>query len=213
MDFAVYIGEEKILIYKKGDGIILNEPALLAYKNNTLIAVGKSAQVLSGDSGISVFPVVSNGTIRNINDSAVFIRNMAEKVGGITNCIFCISSSLSANELDDMKTAIYSAGIVDAVFIPKVIANAFGCGYNIGQKEDVLSIVTDGNFADMAVIHNHEIVAGGTLEDLSLLDEAKKRLIRKNPAIRQLSGDRISVINGAGRLLSGDNLRKIVKMN
>ena len=212
MDFAVYIGEEKTVIYKKNDGIVLNEPSLLAYRNAKLIAAGRSAASFEGESGVSVSPVVIHGVIQNVGDASVFFRHISEKVGGMGSCVFCISSSLTAGELNDFKTAIYSAGVGDAVFIPKVIAAAFENGYKFTNGE-VLSVVIDGDFADMAVIKGFQIVDGGTLDDLSKLEESKKRLIRKHQEITQLTGDRMTVINGAGKLLSTDFIKKIVKEN
>ena len=213
MDFAVYIGEEKILIYKKDSGIVLNEPALFAYKNNKLIAVGKSALQFEGDADATISPVVRHGILQNVGDTSAFIQHMVEKVGKISRCIVCISSSISANELYDYKSSIYSAGIVDAVFIPKVIASAVDCGQSLASGENVLSMVKDGNFVDMAIINGCEIVSGGTLDDLGKLEEAKKRLISGCPKIKQTVGDHINVINGAGRLLSNNMLRNIVKSN
>lgn len=218
MDYAVFVGEEKTLIYKKGQGIVLNEPSITVHsEGNKVISVGKSAMKFNQQgSNIIVQPVVKHGCIQSIDNAGIFLAQMFKKIGRINNCLVCIPSSLDSNGLNLYKDAVYSAASSDVaiVFIPQVIANAIAQGYNIESTELVLSTVVEGDSADLAVIRSGEIIDGGTLSGLKKFDEAKNRLLRTYPKIKHLHGSRINVINGAGKLLANDSLiRKIVELN
>ncbi|MDR0461863.1 MAG: rod shape-determining protein [Christensenellaceae bacterium] len=214
MDFAVFIGEEKTLIYKKGQGIVLNEPSIIAVTDGKVTAVGKTAlQFL--DRPDTVFKqVIRQGALINVEHSSVFVAAMLKKVGTMCDCLVCIPSSLDQNALNDYKTAVYTAGVADATFIPSVIASAYHAGFKLGAKTEFLSVITDGESADMAVLCGPEIIDGGTLHDLSKFDLALTGFQEHYPNVEKHLGDRMSVINGAGELLSKPELvRKIVEAN
>jgi rod shape-determining protein MreB len=214
VDFAVFFGEEKTLIYKKGQGVVLNEPTVTAHMDDRIVAVGKESLEYMDREGVTFLSPVRNSLIRNVDHAGIFLGQMLKKVGRMCSCLVCVPSSLDAAALNDYKTAFYSAGVADAVFIPQVIASAVALGYDISGCDPVLATVIEGESADLAVILNGEIVAGGTLDDLSKFDTAKKQLLQSRPNVRHLEGNRISVITGAGGLLSREDLvRKIIDLN
>jgi len=218
MDYAVFVGEEKTLLYKKGQGIVLNEPSVTAHKDGKIIAVGKSALQFNNAShfDVTIQPLVKHGRIKSVETAAVFFAHMFKKMGRVGSCLICIPSSLDAHGLNGYKNVIYSSYARDVVitFMPQVIASAYASAYRISDDEIVLSIVTEGDSADLAIIRFGEIIDGGTLPNLEKFEEAKSRLVRAYPDARVIQGDRLSVINGAGRLLENDSLiRRIVELN
>ena len=214
MDFAVFIGEEKTLIFQKKQGIVLNEPSLLALKNEKVVAVGKTAVQLIDDPDIVFKQVVRRNYIVNIDYASVFMNIILKKVGTMCKCIICIPSSLDQEALNDYKSVVYTAGVADAVFVPSVIANAYATDYDINSQDEFLSIVIDGEYVDMAVIRGGEIIGGGTLYSMQKFEQAKKQLISTHKITKQFTGDRISVVNGAGALLSKQEVvKKIIELN
>jgi len=242
MDFAVYLGGERTVIYKRGQGIVLNEPTLVAYKEiieapakkhkrkakkprptTKVIAVGKDAAKLEGHEDVFVVCPFLNGRITDTILAGALFTDLFKKVSGGSvavkrRCIICIPSSLTASELNDYKTTVYVAGVAEAKFIPAVVASAFNKGYDVHSEFVALSVITENGGADMAVILNGEIIAGGTVEDASKLEDAKKQILSTLEGVEEYDdlglGDRISVITGAGWLLEKDLLvKKLIKVN
>jgi len=177
MDFAVFVGGEKTLVYRRGQGIVLN--AATEDKNLT-----------------------------------EFLRPILKKLGSGPDCLLCVGSSWSVHDVDDFREHFLAAGAVDVAVIPTAVAGAVGAGYDVTSKDEILSVVTEGNWADVCVIHHGEIIDGGTIENLEKLERAKKQLLQKHPNIPVFTADRITVINGAGKLLSDEKtLKRIIKSN
>jgi hypothetical protein len=106
------------------------------------------------------------------------------------------------------------SGVTTPVFIPAVVANAVCSGYDIQSATKVLSIITEGQSAEMAILERGEIIDGGTLHDLTKFDAEKNTLIKKYPDAIVMSGDRITTITGACEILPHDKIiRKIAKLN
>jgi len=200
MEFAMHIGEEKIVIYKHGQDIVLNEPAITAHDSTNdyrLVAVGACALRYIDNPDITFRSVVTKGIIENVDDDIVFLKEMIKKVGGIDECICCIPSSLSAEDLNEYKTVLYAAGIRNAEFIPSVVAAAIAKDYSVKTIEPVFSSVKDGEFVDMCVISAGSIIDGGTLEDYSKYEIAKKELKKYHHIHKVYNGGHIDVIYGA----------------
>jgi len=224
MDFAVFLGDEKTLIYKRGQGIVLNEPTVAAVAKDKVIAVGKTVSKYRDQDGVDFVTPIKSGRVTDTDIAAKLISQLLGKVRGSVvraggRYLFCIPSSLTAADLNDYKTAIYTAGVADAEFVPAVITNAIGMGYNPIDKIPVMSITAEGKTVDIAIIRQCEIIAGGTLYDPRDLEDAKKQIYASlgpdaGPLSDILHGGRISIITGAGKLLDNELvIKKIVMSN
>jgi len=214
MDFAVFLGDEKTLIYKKGQGLVLNEPSMTAHVDGKIISVGKSAIKFVNDPSVSFYPIVSHGYIQSVENASVFLREMFKKVGKAPTCLICIPSSLDTMALNNYKTAFFTAGAIDVEFVPQVVTSAIAGGYDPMSVEAILSTVIEGDCADIAIIRSGEIIDGGTLNSLDKFTEAKSRLLREYPKVKIYDGGRLESATGAGKLLGNEMLiRKIVELN
>jgi len=222
MDFAVYMGDEKTVIYKRGQGIVLNEPTLAAVKEGgKVVGLGKAAERYIGQDGIIIETPIINGCIDDAALAGAFFSNLWQRVSGQNiairrRCVFCIPSSISSDQLNEYKTAVYSAGVADAEFIPAVIASAVGLGYDVYSQDTVISVVIENQIADIAAIKLGEIIAGGTITELDKLDAAIAQVAQSAGfAVEQAyHGDRISIAKGAGKLLDNERLvKRIVSVN
>lgn len=214
MDFAVYLGEEKIIVFKRGLGIVLNEPALVARGGDKVLAVGTEALRYLDNEGVTLGAPVLNGRVHFVEDAVAMLKFASKRVGGIVECVFCVPSALSREEMDDYKTAIYSAGINEAHFVPAVLANAFDHGYDLKFADKYISTVICGDFADMVVIYKGEIIDGGVVDKIDSVEFARRKLLKKYPEMKEYLGDRINVIKGAGSMIGNPALiKKILNIN
>ncbi|MCL2228896.1 MAG: rod shape-determining protein [Firmicutes bacterium] len=214
MDFAIFIGGERTVIYKAGQGIVLNELSLVAKKDGKIIACGNDCERYKDSLDTTIHEVIRFGCVHDVGDASVFLASCVRKLRVLARFIVCIPSSLALDALDDYKTAIYTAGVADAEFIPCTIASLFVTDYDISMDAKVLSIVVVGGYADMNVIQRGEIIDGGTLFDLTDFEDAKRSLLNKHQVVKVHHGERITIINGAGNLLKKkDLIKRIVKLN
>jgi len=214
VDFAIFIGEEKTLIYRNGQGIVLNEPSMVAYLNGKIIAVGKDTLQYLENPDVKFNQIIKFGNIQNVDAASVFLRALIKKVGTMGVCLICIPASLNQDGLNNYKTAIYSAGVADAMFIPSVVANLVASGHDLFNETKIMSIVMEGESADIAVIRGGEIIDGGSLYDIDRFEEARTQLEAKYSGIQSFHGDRMMIINGAGELLTKpDIVKKIIALN
>jgi len=221
MDFAVYMGDKRTVIYKRGQGIVLNEPTILATREGKVVGIGRGAERYLGMEDIIIEYPMIHGCIEDVKIASVFFSDMWRRVSGQSmviraGCVFCIPSSLQPAQLNDYKTVAYSAGVADAEFIPAVIASAVGQGYDVFRPNVVVSVITENETADIAAIHGGEIVGGGTIDDMAKLETAIKQVAGgvDGDVSKVYRGDRITIAEGAGKLLDNDQLiKKIVNLN
>jgi len=214
MNYAIYFGEEKTVISAKGVGIVLNEPSITAHLGGKIVGAGREALKFLDEDGAAFKPVVGNFMITSVPDATYFLTEILKTIGGITDCLVCIPSSLNPGALNDYKAVMFGAGVTSVEFIPAVIANAICNGYDIESDTRVLSTITEGDTAEMAVIERGEIVDGGTLNDLTKFDEERIALAHKHTETIVMAGDRITVAMGACELLKQEKIvRKIIKLN
>jgi len=147
MDYAVYLGDRNIAIYKKGQGIVLNKSSVINDE----------------------YPIVG-GRISNIEFASKLIKDSFKSLGvGLTvysktKVLFCVPCSLEGTEIADYKRAVYCSGVPNAEFVPAVVAGALGNGYKLNDGV-CLSIHIGEGGTDIAVIANGGIVVGGSISE------------------------------------------------
>ena len=78
---------------------------------------------------------------------------------------------------------------------------------------NILPEIIKNDIADIVVILQGEIVGGGTLANIKKIEESKRQL-KNNFDMKEYNGGRMTIINGAGRLLDNDGLiKKIISKN
>lgn len=187
MDFAVQLGSASTVIYKKNDGIILNQATKIAYTRTLVskkdrgekynkykirvLAVGDAAKRMQDRSATSVLiesPVVM-GRIADVSLAKRYFAEILKKVTGTLalsrNCLFCIPCSLSPEELNNLKSVAYSAGVDSVEFIPNAIAGAFAMGADIAASAASMYVNIAEGGTDIAVITYAGILAGGSIDD------------------------------------------------
>ena len=180
------LGSGRTVIYKRNDGIVLNEASKIAFTRefigkekpgkarkfkNNILAVGEAARKMQDRSGPEVFfesPVVG-GKIADLPLAKKFFTDILKKISGnlalSRSCLFCVPCSLNAAEINDYKSVAYGAGADDLEFIPNVIAGAIALGADVSGATAVMYVNIGESGTDIAVITFAGILAGGTIDD------------------------------------------------
>ena len=176
MDYAIYLGDADTVIYKRNEGIVLHEATRIAYtyagrggKEIRCVAVGGMAKKMQdrSDRKTMVEQVIGNGHIVDVELCKIFLRELLKKVCGEDyrglKVLFCIPCSLNRAELENYKIVAHSIGIDVAEFVPTVIANAIGGGFNIEGSDVCLSVHIGEGGTEVAAISFASIIAGGSI--------------------------------------------------
>lgn len=189
-DFAIDLGTSNILVYKKNEGIILNEPSLIVLdENNTkVLAIGNEAKEMIGKtpSNIHVVKPIVNGVITDFNLTEALLSHFYNEVNpGMAflqpKVVICVPSGITDIESRAIIDAALHAGSRDIILVDESLAAAFGMGLTPEDPKGLLLINLGAGTTEVAVISLNGIVTSKTLnKGGDYIDEAIIDLIREN---------------------------------
>lgn len=172
-DIGIDLGTANILIYKKGEGVILNQPSIVAVdtKTNKVLSVGDGAYSMVGrtSSSTKIIRPLKDGVIADFEITAQMLNIFLEelKIKGLFSkpkILICCPADITSVERKAIKEVAYRCG-GDKVYIedePKVAA--IGSGLEIFEPLGNMVIDIGGGTTDIAVLSMGEIVISSTLK-------------------------------------------------
>ena len=196
-DIGIDLGTASVLIYIKGQGIVLNEPSVVAMDKNTgkLLKVGADAQAMLGRTpgNIVAMRPLREGVISDYDMTERMLKEFIKKVTTFSlfkpRLLICVPSGITEVEERAVVDAGIQAGARRAYLIEEPVAAAIGAGIDITKPDGHMVVDIGGGTADIAVIS-----LGGVVESASIkiagdkFDEAVVKYIRKKHNV--LIGDR-----------------------
>ena len=165
---GIDLGTANILVYVKGRGITINEPAVvaLAIRDNTVVAVGEEARTMIGrtPSSISVIRPMRDGVIADYLITEAMLRYFITKTVGRFNLIkpevmVCIPAGVTSVEQRAVRDAAEQAGARrPAHLIPEPLAAAIGARIPVGSPSGNMIVDIGGGRTEAAVISMYGIV-------------------------------------------------------
>lgn len=191
-DIAIDLGTANTLIYSKGEGILLNEPSVIAVQqiNNQqrILAVGNEAKKMLGRTSGNVKAVrpMRNGVIADFELAEQMIKYFIRKVKKQyfmkrSTVVVCVPSGSTPVERRAIQDSVYGAGGNKVYLIEEPIAAALGA--NLPIMDPVGSMVVDigGGTTEVAVLSLGGIVfarsclVGGDKMDEAIIAYIKKK--------------------------------------
>ncbi len=188
-DIGIDLGTASVLVYMKGQGIVLQEPSVVAIEKNTntILAVGEDARRMLGRTPGNIVAIrpLREGVISDFDVTERMIRYFIEKVVGRhtfrrPRIAVCIPSKITEVERRAIEDATRSAGARQVYLIEEPIAAAIGAGIDISRACGSMVVDIGGGTTDVAVIS-----LGGNVVSHSLkvagdnFDDAIVRYMRK----------------------------------
>jgi len=165
---GIDLGTANVLVYVKGRGIVINEPAVVALANrdNTVVAVGEEARTMLGrtPSSISVIRPMRDGVIADYLITEAMLRYFINKTVGRFNLIkpevmICIPAGVTSVEQRAVRDAAEQAGARrPAHLIPEPLAAAIGARIPVGSPSGNMIVDIGGGRSEAAVISMYGIV-------------------------------------------------------
>jgi rod shape-determining protein MreB len=167
-DIAIDLGTANTLVVKQGEGIVFNEPTVVAMDASTGVvqAMGDEAwQMIGGRSGqiVAVRPL-RHGVMTEFDITQRMIEVVLRRVGVSRfpkpRVIACIPSESSEIERRAVDEAVRSAGGKGVVLVEEALAAAIGAGLPIHEPQGNLIVDIGGGTTEMAVVSMGGVVAG-----------------------------------------------------
>jgi rod shape-determining protein MreB len=188
---GIDLGTANVLVYVKGEGIVIKEPAVvaLAVRENQVVAVGSAARDMIGRTpgSISVIRPMKHGVIADYLITEAMLRHFIGKVVGRLNLIrpevmICIPAGVTSVEQRAVRDAAEQAGARrPAHLIPEPLAAAIGAHLPVGTASGNMILDIGGGRSEAAVISMYGIVVkesvriAGDAMDEAIVTYVKRR--------------------------------------
>ena len=188
-DIGIDLGTASILVYIRGKGVVLKEPSVVAFDNDTnkIRAIGEDARLMLGRTPGNIIAVrpLRQGVISDYTVTEKMMKYFIQKALGKRtfrkpHIAVCVPSGVTEVERKAVEDATYQAGAREVSIIEEPIAAAIGAGIDIGKPCGNMIVDIGGGTSDIAVIS-----LGGTVISESIkiagddFDDAIVRYMRK----------------------------------
>ena len=172
-DIGIDLGTANVLIYVKGQGIILNEPSVVAIDSDSKkpLAVGREAFDMLGRTPGKVHAIrpMKDGVIADFETTEIMLNHFINKINGKglfskPRILICCPSNITQVEKNAIKEAAERTG-ARKVFLeeePKVAA--VGAGMDISRPSGNMVIDIGGGTTDIAVLSLGGIVNSSSIK-------------------------------------------------
>ncbi|MEZ5204729.1 MAG: rod shape-determining protein [Acidimicrobiales bacterium] len=207
-DLAIDLGTANTLVYAKGQGIVLNEPSVIALNQQTgdVLAMGHEAwQMIGRTPGyiVAVRPL-RQGAITDFDVTQRMIRLLLQRAGvskfNRPRVLICVPSAITEVERRAVTEAARRAGAADAQLIEQPMAAALGAYLPVNEPSANMVVDVGGGTSETALISLGGVVALQAVRVGSFdIDAAIQTFIRREYgiAIGERTAEEIKVSIGS----------------
>ncbi|MBA3727009.1 MAG: rod shape-determining protein, partial [Armatimonadetes bacterium] len=171
-ELGIDLGTSNILVYKKGQGIVLEEPTVVAINKLTkkVLAVGTQAREMIGRTPEHILAIrpLRDGVIAEYSHTLRMLEFLVDKVAGRRRwfrpkLMICVPCGATNVERRAVVQAAKEAGAGECYTIEEPMAAAIGAGLPISQAGGNLVIDIGGGTTDIAVLSLDGVVLSASL--------------------------------------------------
>jgi rod shape-determining protein MreB len=190
-DIAVDLGTANTLVYVKGEGIVLNEPSVVAVERGSrrILGIGLEAKRMLGRTpeGIEAIRPLKDGVIADVDVTEMMLRHFLKQVTSKRifrikpTVVVGVPSGITELERRAVRSSAMSAGAKSVFMVDEPMAAAIGVGLPVETPTGNMVIDIGGGTTEIAVI-----ALSGIVSDTSIrvggdeLDAAIVTFLRKN---------------------------------
>src|SRR6187455_3656428 len=221
-DLSIDLGTANTLIYVRGQGIVLNEPSVVAVRHShgtrEVAAVGAEAKRMLGRTpgNITTHRPMKDGVIADFTHTEEMLKQFIRKVHTsrflrpsprVLTCVPCGSTQVERRAI---KESAESAGARDVYLIEEPMAAAIGAGIPVHEARGSMVLDIGGGTSEVAVISLNGIVYSASVRiGGDRFDEAIINYVRRNYGILigEATAERIK--HEIGSAYPGQQVREI----
>ncbi len=222
-DMAIDLGTANTLVYVKDQGIVLNEPSVVAISmaggKKQVLAVGNEAKQMLGRTPGNIIAIrpLRDGVIADFEVTEAMIKHFIRKVHNRRSFVspkmmICVPSGSTAVEQRAIQESAESAGASQVELIEEPMAAAIGAGLPVTEPSGSMVVDIGGGTTEVAVISLGGIVyarsvrVGGDKMDEAIIAYIRRYhnlLIGESTAerIKKEIGSAVPPAEGEGRQL------------
>ncbi len=188
--FGIDFGTSTIKIYKKGQGVVLDERNIIAVSNRKdVIAAGNDAFEMyeKAPSSINVSYPVRNGVIADVANMMSLLRTFMHRIGGIKHlgsADFIVATPTDITEVERRSfydlIASSNLKVGKIKIVEKPIADAVGAGLDILTARGVMIVDIGADTTEVSILSLGGIVLSKLIPvGGNRLDEAIKNMVKR----------------------------------
>jgi rod shape-determining protein MreB len=192
-DLAIDLGTANTLIYIRGQGIVSNEPSVVAVQQDArggrkVLAVGKEAKEMLGRTPGNIVAIrpMKDGVIADFEVTAAMLRHFIQTAHNRRSfvkprIIIGIPSGITEVEKRAVREAAESAGAREVYLIEQPMAAAIGAGLPITEPSGNMIVDIGGGTSDVAVIslggivYSRSVRVAGDKMDEAIIQHIKRK--------------------------------------
>ena len=170
-DIAIDLGTANTLIYLSGQGIVINEPSIVARSvhDDKVIAVGNEAKEMMGKThrGLETIRPLHDGVIANFDMTDAMLQGFIRKINlnrlARPKMVICVPSGVTEVERRAVKDSGERANAREVYLIEEPMAAAIGIGLEISKPIGNIIVDIGGGTTEVAVIALNGVVSKETI--------------------------------------------------
>ncbi len=195
-DLSIDLGTANTLIYVRGQGIVLNEPSVVAVRHDrlrggakTIAAVGLEAKAMLGRTPGNIVAIrpLKDGVIADFTLTEKMLQHFIAKVHAsrvirpsprVLICVPCGSTQVERRAIKESATG---AGAREVYLIEEPMAAAIGAGLPVDEPRGSMVLDIGGGTSEVAVLSINGIVYAASVRiGGDKLDESIINYVRRN---------------------------------
>ncbi|KKT45809.1 MAG: Cell shape determining protein, MreB/Mrl family [Candidatus Collierbacteria bacterium GW2011_GWF2_44_15] len=217
---AIDLGTANSLVYVVGQGIVLEEPTVVAVSVNDgkVLAVGKEAQSMLGRTpgNIKASKPMRDGVIADYAVTEAMLKYFLRRVGGQgifkPEVMICVPAGVTQVERRAVLGATIAAGARNAYLIEEPLAAAIGAGVPIAEASGNMILDMGGGASEAAVISLGGVVTFKSVRVAgNRIDEAISKYVRRkhNLVIGETTAEGVKVKIGSAMASSKEERMEV----
>lgn len=224
-DLSIDLGTANTLIYARGQGIVLNEPSVVAIRQDrgpggakSVVAVGEDAKKMLGrtPSNITAIRPMKEGVIADFTVTEKMLQYFIHKVHESRiirpspRVLVCVPCGSTQVERRAIKESAAGAGAREVYLIEEPMSAAIGAGLPVDEARGSMVLDIGGGTSEVAVISLNGIVYANSVRvGGDRFDEAIISYVRRNygTLIGDATSERIKLAIGSA--YPGNDVKEI----
>lgn len=194
-DLSIDLGTANTLIYVRDQGIVLNEPSVVAIRQEraggpkSVAAVGAEAKRMLGRTpgNINAIRPMKDGVIADFQITEKMLQHFIKKVHDNNfffrpspRVLICVPAGSTQVERRAIKESAYGAGAREVYLIEEPMAAAVGAGLPVHEARGSMVVDIGGGTTEVAIIslngvvYSESVRIGGDRFDEAIIDYVRK---------------------------------------
>lgn len=220
-DIGIDLGTANTLVFVRGQGIVLNEPSVVAVEvsTNKILAIGSEARKMIGRTPgeINAIRPLKDGVIADFEITERLLSDFIKRVVRHKflmkpRIVICVPSGITEVEKRAVRDSAENAGAREVFLVQEPMAAAIGVGLPVDQPSGIMIIDVGGGTSEIAVIALNGIVNNTSIRIAGdEMNEAIVIYLKKNYnlLIGELTAEEIKINIGSAFELDREEFMEI----